>query len=263
MLRFLAVLVVAVLAYWALIYLSQRAIAFPAPSLAGAPPRPADAGQVWLPIPGGRVEAWLLPPFQPAPQSAAVLLFTHGNAELIDYWPAEFETPRRWGMAVLLLEYPGYGRSGGAPSEASIRAAIEAAYDWVGTQPALDQQRVVAYGRSIGGGAAGLLSRTRQPAALVLESTFTSARAFARRVGAPGFLVRDPFDTLDAVTAFRGPILVLHGAHDDIVPTDHGRRLAAAARVDLQLMPCGHNDCPRPWPVIELFLRRQGFLEGR
>lgn len=263
MLRVLAILFVAVLAYWLLVFLAQRKIAFPAPPLAGAPPRPADAEQVWLEIPGARVEAWLLPPLGAGDAEAPVLLFAHGNGELIDYWPPEFDAPRRWGMAVLLVEYPGYGRSGGSPSERSVAATMEAAFDWSGTRADLDARRVVAYGRSLGGAALAGLTRTRQPAALVLESTFTSARDFARRVGAPGFLVRDAFDTLTAVERFRGPILVLHGDHDEIVPTEHGRRLAAAARVELRLLPCGHNDCPRPWRELETFLRAQHLIEGR
>jgi uncharacterized protein len=262
MLRFLGVVLLAVLGYWVLIYLAQRTIAFPAPSVAGAPARPVDAEQVWLESAGARTEAWLLPPLATTSPRSPVLLFTHGNGEIIDYWPAEFEPPREWGMAVLLVEYPGYGRSGGSPSEASIRAAVESAYDWVGTQPRLDQRRIVAYGRSLGGGAAGLLARSRQPAALILESTFTSTRAFARQFGAPSFLVRDPFDTVAAVKQFRRPVLVLHGAEDDIIPRDHGARLAAAAGVELQLMPCAHNDCTRPWGAIEKFLRLHDLIEA-
>jgi pimeloyl-ACP methyl ester carboxylesterase len=68
-------------------------------------------------------------------------------------------------------------------------------------------------------------------------------------------LVRDPLDTLAAVGRFDGPVLVLHGEYDEIVPVDHGRALAAAsARAQLHLLPCGHNDCPRPWPQVRRFL---------
>jgi fermentation-respiration switch protein FrsA (DUF1100 family) len=71
--------------------------------------------------------------------------------------------------------------------------------------------------------------------------------------------VRDRFDTLDAVGAFQGPVLVLHGERDDLVPADHGRALAAAAsNATLRLLPCGHDDCPRAWPEIGRFLAQHG-----
>ena len=181
-------------------------------------------------------------------------MFGHGNGELIDYWPDAFDEPRRWGVAVLLVEYPGYGRSAGSPSEATIAATFRGAYDWAIERGGVDPDRIVGYGRSLGGAAVAGLSRERRLAALILESSFTSTRPFARRFGAPGFLVRDPFDNVAAVEAFEGPLLVIHGAHDEIIPTDHGRTLARVGGVVLHELPCGHNDCPRSWPLIKQFL---------
>lgn len=166
-------------------------------------------------------------------------------------------------MAVLLLEYPGYGRSSGRPSERSIFEAIRAADDWARTQPEVDATRIVPYGRSLGAAAAARLAAERPVPALVLESAFTSARAFARQFGAPGFLVRDPLDTLAALRRFTGPVLVLHGDRDDIVPTEHGRTLAAASpRATFRLLPCGHNDCPRAWNEVRRFLQAHQLLPG-
>jgi uncharacterized protein len=256
----LAVLLL-IAAYWAILFAGQRAILFPAPPLSGAPPRPSDTRAIWLETSTGRVEAWVLPPVGPWPGPSPVLLFTHGNGELIDHWPSAFDEPRRWGLAVVLLEYPGYGRSGGRPSERSIMDAILAADQWVRMQPDLDPSRIIPYGRSLGGSAAAMLAAERPVAALILESAFTSARAFARQFFAPGLLVRDPLDTLAAVRRFAGPVLVLHGEHDEIVSVAHGRALAAASpRPRLQLFPCGHNDCPRPWPEVRRFLDDHSLL---
>jgi uncharacterized protein len=247
--------------YWGLLFLAQRSLLFPAPVVAGAPARPVDAEQVWLATAAGRVEAWFLPPRAPTGAPSPLLLFTHGNGELIDFWPAAFDEPRRWGAAVLLLEYPGYGRSPGQPSETTITQAVLAAYDWARARPDIHPGRIVAYGRSVGGGAACQLAVRRPLAALVLESTFTSVRAFARGLGAPAFLVRDPFDNLAAVREYRGPLLLLHGSHDDIIAPRHSQALAAEApQAELHLLPCGHNDCLREWPLIHAFLQRHGLL---
>jgi pimeloyl-ACP methyl ester carboxylesterase len=240
----------------------QRATMFPRHLVAraGAPP-PADAAVVTLDTGEEQIEAWLLPPRGGGTGPSPLLLFAHGNAELIDHWPGAFEDPRRWGLAVLLVEYPGYGRSTGRPSERSVARAMAAAFDWAATRPEIDARRVVGYGRSVGGAAIGLLARDRALAALVLESTFTSAPAMARRIGVPGFLIRDRFDTLAALGRFAGPILLLHGTRDTIVPTEESRALAAAnPRAELHLLACGHNDCPRPWFQLQNFLRANGIL---
>jgi fermentation-respiration switch protein FrsA (DUF1100 family) len=247
--------------YWVALFVGQRTLLFPAPPLAGAPPRPNDAEVVWLEIAGGPVEAWYLPPLVGARGPAPLLLFTHGNGELIDYWPSAFEVPRRWGLAVLLVEYPGYGRSAGAPSQRSLTATVLAAFDWACRQPSVDASRIIAYGRSVGGGAATALAEERPVAAMILESTFTSVSVFARRFGAPAFLVRDRFDNLAAVRRFTRPLLILHGEHDEMIPVAQGRALHAARPAsEFHLMPCGHNDCARPWIAIERFLTRHQLL---
>jgi len=248
--------------YWALLFSVQRRILFPAPSVAGAPPRPSDARQIWLSIPGARVEAWYLAPFEPSQGRAPLLIFAHGNGELIDYWPTEFDEPRGWGMAVLLLEYPGYGRSGGAPSEESVVAATFAAFDWAAAQPDIDPASIVGYGRSLGGGAVAALIGERAVAGLILAATFTSVRAFASRFAAPGLLVRDPFDVLERVRRYRGPLLVLHGKHDTVIPQAHGRALAEAhGEAEFHSLPCGHNDCPPSWGLVKRFLDRHDLLD--
>jgi fermentation-respiration switch protein FrsA (DUF1100 family) len=182
---------------------------------------------------------------------------------LIDLWPAAFAEPRQWGVAVLLVEYPGYGRSSGHPSEATITEGMLAAYDWARAQAGIDPNRIVAYGRSVGGGAACRLAARRPVAALLLASTFTSVHAFARGFGAPAFLVRDPFDNLAFVRKYRGPLLLLHGDRDTLIPTRHSQILAGAApQAELHLLPCGHNDCPPAWPLIRVFLEQHGILHS-
>lgn len=183
------------------------------------------------------------------------MMFLHGNGELADFWIHEFNEPRSLGWAVMLVEYPGYGRAPGAPTESSITGSTLALYDWAAANPALDAARTVAYGRSLGGATAARLAAERPVAALVLESTFTGVRPFARQFLAPSFLVRDPFDTVEALHNYHGPLLVLHGNHDEIVPFHHAREIASTVPgAVLHEMQCGHNDCPRQWETVMRFL---------
>ena len=124
---------------------------------------------------------------------------------------------------------------------------------------------VVGWGRSLGGGAVCALARERSLAALVLESTFTSVIRMAQLVGLPArfapLLVRDSFDNLTLLRRFTGPVLLLHGERDEIVPPAEATALQAGARAaELHWLPCGHNDCARPWPPVLHFLAAHGLL---
>ncbi len=256
----LAALVVGL--WWLLAFLAQRAVLFPRNMIA---PLEVDLEQhagerVWLSSASGRTEAWLLPRGADSKQRP-LLIFAHGNAELIDHWVDAFGPARARGASTLLVEYPGYGRSEGAPSEAAIRAVMLAAYDWAAAQGRFDRDRIVGWGRSLGGGAICALAEQRPLAALVLESSFTSVRSLAARFLVPGFLVRDPFDNLAQVRRFERPLLLLHGKHDEVIPVQHAHALhAAAPGAELHLLPCGHNDCPRPWGQLLAFLSAHGLL---
>jgi len=259
----LITVVIVIGGYYAALFFAQRRILFPAPTSVGITPL-RDARPIQIATPAGAVEALYLPPKPPAAARAPLLIFTHGNAELATGWVGAFDEPRSWGFGVLLLEYPGYGGAAGSPSEKSITAAVLAAYDWAARDPRFDSTRIVALGRSIGTGAAAHLAAGRPVAAVILQSPFTSVRAFARTMLAPGFLVRDPFDNVANLRRYHGPLLVLHGDHDEVIPTAQGRALAAGVPgSEFSLMACGHNDCELPWPLIRDFLSRHGVLPRR
>lgn len=249
--RIAVIFLVAYAAYAGLLFALQRSVLFPGRRGDGDPPSPEPppgVQGVWLATPAGRVEAWFVP--GPAARGPA-FLFAHGNAERIDDWPMSMSGAASLGASLLMVEYPGYGRSEGEPSEASIRAAMIAAYDWLRARPEVDGQRIVGFGRSLGTGAVCTLVGQRPLAALVLQSGFTSVRAFARERFVPGFLVRDPFDNAAAVARYEGPVLVIHGDHDDVIPYAHGRALAAAARhAKLITYDAAHNDCPPDLAVM-------------
>jgi len=243
------------LAYCCFLFLIQRQMLFPRfvidePSESAG--NISGLEKIWLDTAFGKVEAWFLPaaPSRNAGPAPAVI-FAHGNAELIDFWPEELKQFTHLGIGVMLVEYPGYGRSEGTPSQRSIGEAFVAAYDHLVQRADVDTSRIILLGRSIGGGAVCELAARRPSAALILMSTFTSARSFASSYLALGFLVRDPFDNLSVVESYPNPVLIIHGKDDELIPYRHGVSLYKAAKQGKMITyDSGHNDCPPNWNVF-------------
>ncbi len=195
----------------------------------------------------GPVEAYFLPGRGVDDESPGpVVIFAHGNAELIDYWTEELAPYREMGVSVFLPEYRGYGRSAGSPSEEAIRSDFVEFYDLLVARPEVDASRVVFHGRSLGGGAVCSLATERPPEAMILSSTFESVPAVAARWLVPSFLILDRFDNLSVVRDLDAKLLVFHGRADATIPFAHGETLAEAAP-DGRLVAyehAGHNDCP-------------------
>jgi fermentation-respiration switch protein FrsA (DUF1100 family) len=199
---------------------------------------------------GTRLVGWYLKPVRQLPQPpqpASGLLWFYGNGETVAaIWPVvrAFQPPR---TAVLVLDYPGYGGSGGRATEAALYAAAEAAYAALAARPGVDPQRIYVYGRSLGSAVATHVAAHRPVAGLILESPFTSAAAMAKHHYGffPRFLVRLSLDNLTNVQQVHCPILLFHGDADRLVPTAMGMAVAAAASgpVDVVLIHgSGHND---------------------
>lgn len=249
----LSIAVVAYLAYGAFFFLIQRQITYAGVHLRAPDAVPDSVSgfeRIWLGAPEVKAEAWYLPAIRDSLTGRSpALIFTHGNAELIDNWPLLLEPLRQMGVSLLLVEYPGYGRSEGVPNETTIVATIVDAYDWLAARDDVDGDRIVAMGRSLGGGPAAALTGRRQVAALVLESSFSSVAALAWQLyRLPGFLAKDRYDNRAAVAAYDGPVLIIHGINDNIIPYSHGQMLSKATKHGrLVSYRCGHNDCPPNW----------------
>lgn len=256
------VLALSAVGFGLLVFFVQRWIAFPGAFVdvpRGSPTPPGEGEQVWLDTDFGRVEAWLFRAAGPGPHPAVV--YAHGNGELIDHWALEMRDMAAAGVTAMAVEFPGYGFSDGKPTRETIRRTFLAAYDALAARPDIDPTRIIAWGRSMGGGAAGDLSSHRPVAALILQSTFSSTMDAARAMLMPGFLVRDRFDNAGAVRDFEGPVLLMHGLADEVLPYAHAERIASV-RSELQVtrIDCGHNDCGRIWPEIRDEVL--GFLQG-
>jgi uncharacterized protein len=269
--KWLLRILIGYLCYAVLFYLAQRKLLFPGQF------RPAPATfngpgeRLLIEIESAQVEVIYQPPLSanqqpPAPRSVPLLIYTHGNGELIDDWALEFQSLRHLGCAIALVEYPGYGRSTGKPSEAAISEVLLKTYDQLVQRPEIDPTRVIAHGRSLGGGGACILARERNIAALILESTFTSVRSYSSRYGLPSFLSSDPFDNQTVLATWQKPCLILHGTKDPVVPYYHAEQNAATCPTAkfITVPDAGHNDQPSIFTryrtqVVE-FLREQKLL---
>jgi fermentation-respiration switch protein FrsA (DUF1100 family) len=261
-------------AYCCFLFVMQRRIIFPrslVPYSSETEKAVEGVEKIWLASHSGKFETWFMPPLNINPSKpvqvkpAPAVIFGHGNAELIDFCTEELRGFTRMGIGVLLIEYPGYGRSEGSPSQKSISRAFNTGYDYLISRKDVDPSRIILFGRSVGGGAVCDLASNKPSAALILQSTFTSVRTFASRFLAPGFLVRDPFDNLAVVSTYTGPVLIIHGKKDDIIPFSHGKTLyEKSLKGKLIVYDCSHNDCPPDYVIfiknIETFLTDVGII---
>jgi fermentation-respiration switch protein FrsA (DUF1100 family) len=255
--------------YAGVMYAKQSAILFPAASehvhaIGESPPAGAELVEIAAPFGKARAVYW-------APRGsdhpAAAVWFAHGNFEAVQNSYALIQPLLEHGIAVLQFEFPGYDGADGTPTYEHINAAAKATFDWLAARPAVDAQRIVVMGYSIGGGAAAELTRSRHPRALVLLSTFSSIADIAHRYLLPSMLVRYPYDNVARLREFSGPVFVEHGRHDEVIPFELGRRLAGA-RKGVTFLPqdCGHADCAFDRSVfarrLPQWLRDNGILEN-
>jgi uncharacterized protein len=194
---------------------------------------------------GTALHGWYLPGEEGQP----LLLFCHGNAGNIADRIDLLAFFHRLGLPVFIFDYRGYGRSAGEPSEAGSYSDARGALAWLegrGWSP----QRMVYLGRSLGAGVALQLALERPPAALVLESAFTSVGAMGRLhypllARLLGWLLAADYDNLAKIPRLKAPLLLVYGTADRIVPDVMGEALFARAPEPkrLLLLPgVDHND---------------------
>jgi fermentation-respiration switch protein FrsA (DUF1100 family) len=181
---------------------------------------------------GTRLHGW----YFPQPNAELYVLYCHGNGEdvaaLGDYMDMLRE---RHNIALFAFDYRGYGRSAGKPAEAGILADGRAAQQWLAQQAGIPPSQVVVWGRSIGGAVAVQLATDLGARGLILERTFTNLPDVAAYhypwLPVRG-LLRNRFDSLARIGAYRGPLLQSHGTVDEVVPFALGRTLFSAAAAE-------------------------------
>jgi hypothetical protein len=177
---------------------------------------------------GIRLHGWYIP------RSGAerTVLFLHGNAGNISHRGESIAIFRRLGLNVLIFDYRGYGRSQGTPTETGLYADAAAAWHYLVETRGVVAGNIVIFGRSLGGAVAAQLASQVQAGALILESTLSSARDFARVVLpllSRLVVVRYDFDSAVRLAQVHCPVLVLHSPADEIMPYRLGEKLYQSA----------------------------------
>jgi uncharacterized protein len=182
------------------------------------------ATDVWLRASDGvKLHAWWIEP----PGARIATLFLHGNAGNITHRVTHIQEIAAAGSSVLMLDYRGYGKSEGRPTEHGLYADAEAGYEYLRSLG----KPIVAHGESLGTAVAVDLAAKRPCAGVVLEAPFPSARAMAAKMlPVIGPLLIFSYNSASKIQRVRAPLLFIHGDRDSIVPLELGRALFNAAR---------------------------------
>ena len=180
---------------------------------------------------GTKLHAW----YVPRRNANYTLLFCHGNGGNISHRLDSIRMFHRMGLNVLIFDYRGYGRSEGRPTEAGTYQDAAAAWDYLVEKCGIPAERVIIFGRSLGGAVAAHLAHEHTPGALIVESTFTSAPDLGARLYPflpVRWLCRFSYDTRSIIGEISCPILVVHSRDDETVPFEFGQALFDAAGAD-------------------------------
>ncbi|HEY9806591.1 MAG TPA: alpha/beta hydrolase [Candidatus Obscuribacterales bacterium] len=212
-----ALLIYAVLCFYAF-FLTDRQIFQPQPASYQDTPTTLK-----LKTPG---KALISATYLPNPQARYTILYSHGNAEDLGDIEATLNTIHDAGFAVFAYDYRGYGTSQGRPSEQHAYQDADAAYSYLTQTLKVPGDRIIAFGRSVGGGVAVDLAAHKPVAGLIVESSFVTAFRVVTHIPIVPF---DKLANIDKIRRIHCPVLVIHGTADEIIPFQHGEQLFQAA----------------------------------
>lgn len=196
---------------------------------------------VWIEAADGvRIHGWQL-----GSRKDRVVLFLHGNAGNVTHRLDKMQRLVEAGASVLVIDWRGYGRSSGWPTERGLRRDARAAYDHL-RKAGFAPGQIMLYGESLGTTVASLLASEVDCAGLVLEAPFPNVQSVAGKVlPVIGPLLVRGYDAGSVIGRIAAPKLFIHGDRDEVIGLDLGKRLYAAARDPKEfwlVKSAGHND---------------------
>lgn len=160
------------------------------------------------------------------------LLFCHGNAGNMGHRLDKIAMLQDIDLNIFIIDYRGYGKSEGRPSEPGIYKDAKTAYDYLINEKNIRPEAIILYGESIGGAVVIDLASKVKVGAVITEDTFSSVIDMAKRVYPflPSFLFSIRLDSVSKIKNINAPILIIHSKNDEIVPFDMGKKLFDAAK---------------------------------
>jgi uncharacterized protein len=182
-------------------------------------PRALPFEDVWLETSDGyKLHSWWIP----NREAKYTFLALHGNAGNIAGRADVYEFLQRLPANVLAMEYRGYGKSEGTPSEEGIYRDAEAAYQYLTGARGIAPQTIISFGQSLGSAVATHLAAEKKVGGVVLEAPFPSASAVARDkfwfLPGSGLMAYSLLDTRDNLARISVPILIVHCTQDPVIP---------------------------------------------
>jgi len=243
-----AILIGLLLAILLLRLFEERFVFFPAPSSA-SDLTPAQAGvhveDVFITTSDGvKIHAW----FAAAEGASLTILYFHGNAGNLSLRLPNIGWLQQLPANVLAVDYRGFGKSAGRPTEEGVYRDAVAAYDYLVSERKIPPEQIVVLGQSLGTAVAVDVATKRQVSALILEAGFPSAKRVAQQaMGLPGlaWVIRSRFDSAAKLKGVRAPVLVAHCRGDSVMPYGLGEELHAAANPPKQFVSYP-GDCHEP-----------------
>ncbi len=176
-----------------------------------------------------RLHGW----YVPAANSKGVLLFFHGNAGNISHRLESIEIFHELDLDILIIDYRGYGQSTGKATEQGTYLDAQAAWDYLINSRRIPADRIIVFGRSLGGAVGAWLGAQHTPAAVIIESSFSSGVDMAHRLYPflpVRLITRLKYPVADYAARLKCPVLVVHSRHDEIIPFTMGQAIHAAVK---------------------------------
>ncbi len=188
------------------------------------------------------------------PEPKGCVIYFHGNTGDLSRWGAHAEDFRNLGYAVIMIDYPGFGKSRGHLSENQINKFGRRVYDWALQK--FKAEQIVILGRSLGTGPATTLSTKVASKSLILETPFSSIPDMAAqtyKIFPTDYLSRFRFNTLKKIKKTKAPVFVIHGTKDELIPYEMGKSVADAKGTMITIEGANHNDFS-DFPVYKVHL---------
>ena len=161
------------------------------------------------------------------------MLFFHGNAGNISHRLDSITIFNQLGLDTLIIDYRGYGESSGKTSEQGTYLDAQAAWDHLVDERGVSVDRIIIFGRSLGGAIGAWLGSRNTPAAVIIESSFSSGVDMARRLYPflpVRLITRLRYPVVEYASSLESPVLVVHSRDDEIIPFEMGEAIYAAVK---------------------------------